>query len=57
MKTLKRIMDYIVTTPKRGLYFRPTVWWDGKDKTFEFKIKGKSDSGYNKDDLMHSVNG
>ena len=56
MKALKRIMNYIVTTSKRGLYFRPTEW-DGKDQNFKFKIKGKSDSEYNKDDSLHSVNG
>eukprot|EP00957_Ditylum_brightwellii_P052391 3973374-Ditylum_brightwellii.AAC.1 len=41
-------MSYSVETPKRGWELKPERTWDGMDKTFKFRVKGKSDSGYAK---------
>ena len=45
-KALLRVMKYCVNTKERGWYLKPTRSWDGKDKSFEFKISGKADSNY-----------
>ena len=37
---------YVRATRTRGLVLKPTVSWDGKDKSFKFKICGCSDSNY-----------
>ena len=41
-------MKYFVDTPKRGWYLKPDHVWDGKDKSFKFRIFGESDSDYAK---------
>ena len=60
MKALKRIMQYVCGTRDRGLFLKPSKWWDGKisyNGRFEFEVNGKSDSEYAKDESRHSVNG
>ena len=41
-----QVMAHCVSTPLRGWTLRPRTDWDGKDKTFEFLIGGRSDSDY-----------
>jgi hypothetical protein len=48
MKAMKRTMKYCVNTNDRGLTLIPTRRWNGMDKSFKFKIHGKSDSDYAK---------
>jgi hypothetical protein len=43
---MKRAMEYVVQSKEKGWTIRPTRKWDGKDKTFKFRVKGKSDSDY-----------
>ena len=45
---LTRLMEYCVQTPNRGLFHQPDESWDGKDKSYKFKIKGISDSEHGK---------
>ena len=57
-KALKRIMNYIVSTKKKGYTFRPrhpNSWDGGRNKWFE--IMGKADSEFAKHDTRRSVNG
>ena len=57
-KALKRIMNYIVSTKKRGYTFRPkhlNSWDGGKNKWLE--IMGKADSEFSKHGTRRSVNG
>ena len=56
MAAMTRVMKYCVSTAKRGLFLNPDGIWDGT-KDFIFKIKGKSDSEYGKDETRKSVNG
>eukprot|EP00804_Cyclotella_cryptica_P028830 CCRYP_019720-RA/>CCRYP_019720-RA protein AED:0.58 eAED:0.63 QI:0/0/0/0.5/1/1/4/0/888 len=37
---------YVRATPTRGLLLKPSGSWDGKDRNFKFKIRGRSDSNY-----------
>jgi hypothetical protein len=37
---------YVRATPDWGLLLKPTGVWDGKDKSFKFPIRGRSDSNY-----------
>eukprot|EP00804_Cyclotella_cryptica_P002709 CCRYP_009620-RA/>CCRYP_009620-RA protein AED:0.39 eAED:-0.09 QI:0/0/0/0.5/1/1/2/0/355 len=37
---------YVRATQTRGLVLKPTSVWDGKDKNFKFKIRGRSNSNY-----------
>ncbi|KAL7474764.1 hypothetical protein ACHAW6_000717 [Cyclotella cf. meneghiniana] len=49
---------YVRATPTRGLVLKPTGIWDGKDKNFMFKIRGRSDSNYATDpESRRSVTG
>jgi hypothetical protein len=49
---------YVCGTSTRGLVLRPTGKWDGKDKTFKFVIRGRSDSNYAADpESRRSVTG
>ena len=41
-------MKYCVENPNRWWYFKPKRSWDGKDKSFRFKIHGESDLDYAK---------
>ena len=43
---MHRVMNYCVTTKDKGWVLRPNRTWDGKDKSFEFVLEGKSDSDY-----------
>ena len=43
---MHRVMAYCVATPLRGWQLKPVREWDGKDKTFEFRLSGRSDSDY-----------
>eukprot|EP00957_Ditylum_brightwellii_P000987 78668-Ditylum_brightwellii.AAC.1 len=45
---MHRAMEYCVNTPNRGWLLCPMRKWDGKDKSFKFRIKGQSDSDYAK---------
>jgi hypothetical protein len=56
MAAMTRVMKYCVSMAKRGLFLNPDGIWDGT-KDFIFKIKGKSDSEYGKDESRKSVNG
>jgi hypothetical protein len=53
---LHRAMKYCVDTAKRGLLLKPDGIWDGTCE-YLFRIKGKSDSEYAKDETRRSVNG
>ena len=49
---------YVRGTPSRGLVLKPTGIWDGKDKSFEFCVRGRSDSNYATDpESRRSVTG
>eukprot|EP00957_Ditylum_brightwellii_P123080 9384271-Ditylum_brightwellii.AAC.1 len=55
---MHRVMEHCRATPKRGWRLKPTRAWDGKDKSFEFYIKGMADSDYAKCPVMRrSVSG
>ena len=45
-KALMRIMKYCRTTRTRGWKLHPKRKWNCKDKSFEFVLRGKSDSNY-----------
>ena len=46
MKAVLRVMKYCSDTKERGWELKPNRKWDGKDQSFLFKIRGKSDSNY-----------
>ena len=46
MKAVLRILKYCSDTKERGWELKPNRKWDGKDQSFLFKIRGKSDSNY-----------
>ena len=46
MKAVLRILKYCADTKERGWELKPNRTWDGKDRSFLFKIRGKSDSNY-----------
>eukprot|EP00957_Ditylum_brightwellii_P177664 13532633-Ditylum_brightwellii.AAC.1 len=48
IKALHCAMSDSVETPKRGWKLKSERTWDGKYKTFKFRVKGKSDSDYAK---------
>ena len=49
---------YVRATPTRGLLLKPSGSWDGKDREFKFKIRGRSDSNYATDpDSRRSITG
>jgi hypothetical protein len=45
-KQAYRTMKYCVDTKNRGWKLKPTRKWNGRDKEFEFILRGKSDSNY-----------
>ena len=45
-KAAKKIAAFVWQTPHQGWTLRPNRKWDGKDRTFKFKISGRSDSNY-----------
>ena len=46
MKAVLRIMKYCSDTKDRGWELKPSRTWDGVDREFEFRIRGKADSNY-----------
>ena len=46
VKAMHRVMQYVISTPNRGLTLKPDRVWDGKDRNFEFIISGRSDSNF-----------
>eukprot|EP00957_Ditylum_brightwellii_P162789 12396390-Ditylum_brightwellii.AAC.1 len=48
IKAMHRAIEYCVNTPNGGWLLCPTRKWDGKDKSFKFRIKGQLDSDYAK---------
>jgi len=57
VSTMKRVMDYCVTTKDKGLILNLTARWNGKDDG-KFVIRGVSDSDYAKDlESRRSVTG
>ena len=46
---MRRVMEYCVSTPNRGLCLKPVGYWNGRDKDYLFRIHGMSDSDYAKD--------
>ena len=46
VKAMPRIMKFVERTKDRGWKLKPDRRWNGIDKTFKFKIKGKSDSNF-----------
>jgi hypothetical protein len=56
-KSIHRVMEYCVTTEKRGLKLEPNKKFDG-DLDFKLMILGRSDSDFTKDpDTRRSVSG
>ena len=52
------IMDYYVTTPKRGLVLKPCGNWDGISTDYKFEVTVKTDSHYAKyPDTRRSITG
>ena len=45
-KAMLRAMKYCQDTKDQGWVLKPTRRWNGKDKTFKFKIEGQSDSNF-----------
>ena len=43
-----RIKEFVIATPQRGLKIQPNRRWNGRDREFEFEIRGRSDSDYAK---------
>ena len=56
LKAMKRVMQYVVATPDRGLTLQPDGVWNGSP-SYEFEVSGMSDSEYGKDPSRKSVNG
>ena len=46
MKAVLRVLKYCVDTKNRGWELKPSRKWDGKDRSFLFRIRGKLDSNY-----------
>ena len=45
-------------TLERGWFLKPSRKWDGKDRAFEFRIRGRSDFNYGTDpETRRSVSG
>jgi hypothetical protein len=50
-------MKYMVATGTKDLFIQPDSTWDGKDKAFEFVIKGQADSDWAKAPDRKNVSG
>jgi hypothetical protein len=58
MKAMLRCMRYVVDTPDRGVLLKPLRAWDGKDRSFQFKVSGMADADYATDkETRRSVSG
>ena len=51
------IMDYCVTTPRRGLVLKPYGDWDGISTDYEFEVMVRTDSNYAKCPDMRNMTG
>jgi hypothetical protein len=57
-KAMEHCIRYVRYTKDRNLVIKPTGSWDGKDKSFKFKIRGRSDSNYATDkETRRSITG
>eukprot|EP00957_Ditylum_brightwellii_P126936 9677060-Ditylum_brightwellii.AAC.1 len=45
---MHQAMEYCAAMPNRGWKLKPERKWDGKDKSFQFRISCMSDSDYAK---------
>ena len=45
---MHRVMGYCKATPNRGWNLKPESKWEGKYKSFKFRIHGLADSDYAK---------
>ena len=58
MKAAKKIATFIWQTPDRGWTLKPTRKWNGRERNFQFKVRGRPDSNYaNCTDTRKSVTG
>eukprot|EP00957_Ditylum_brightwellii_P153758 11702810-Ditylum_brightwellii.AAC.1 len=58
VKAMNRVMEHCIATPSRGWLLKPTRMWNGKDKTFKFRIVDMANSDYAKCPVTHrSVSG
>ena len=48
VKAMHRAMEHCMATPERGWMLKPERKWDGKDKSFKFRVHGMADSDYAK---------
>ena len=48
IKAMHRAMEPCASTPNRGWTLNPERKWDGKDRSFKFRIHGMADSDYAK---------
>ena len=57
-KAMEHCIRYVRYTKDRNLVIKQTGSWDGKDKSFKFKIRGRSDSNYATDkETRRSITG
>jgi hypothetical protein len=57
-KSMEHCIRYVRYTRSRCLVIKPSGAWDGKDKSFKFKIRGRSDSNYATDkETRRSITG
>ena len=57
LKAMCDLVLHTLNTPNRGTTFKPERKWDGRDKHFKFRVGGKSDSDFNKEEGEKSVSG
>ena len=48
IKAMHQNMDYCQVTPNRGWLLKPEQKWDGRDRSFKFRISSMADSDYAK---------
>ena len=47
-KAMHRVMKFCVDTPERGWFLNSTRRWDGIDREFQFRVRGKADADFAK---------
>ena len=57
MSAMYRVMNWMLGTREKGWFLKPTGTWDGKDRDYLFKIRGKSDSTLATEEGQKSVSG
>ena len=59
LEAVHRIMKFVVDTPERGIVFKAKEPWNGKDKSYIWRISGTADSEYAKMDPVsdHDIRG